>query len=77
MKQYISIIKNWRIVALTVAALVAMLLIFCDGDDLGALVCVKVIGIALASGCWRVADQWEAAGLINELHVFNDDHEET
>lgn len=69
--KYLLPFKNWRIVVLTVMALLAILLIFCDGDDLGALACAKAIGIALTYGCWRVADQWEAAGLITELEVWN------
>lgn len=44
--KYLLPFKNWRIVVLTVMVLVAMLLIFCDGDDLEALVCAKAIGIA-------------------------------
>ena len=71
--KYIAILFNWRIVALTILAVIAFVLIACDCEDFGMFILTKLLGVALAYGCWRLSERWDAAGLLKELAVFNDD----
>ncbi len=63
---------NWRIDALMLLAVAAMLLIFSESEKLSVLIATKVVGFALAYGCWRLAQRWDAKGLIDELSVFDE-----
>lgn len=74
--KYLLILFNWRIVALTILAVIAFVLIACDCDDFGWFLMTKLLGAVLAYACWRLSERWDSAGLLNELAVFNDTHEE-
>lgn len=71
MKQYLKPFINWRIDLLVLLAMVAMLLILSECDKLSTLLTTKVVGFAIAYGCYRLAQRWDRKGLINELDIFN------
>lgn len=71
MRQYLNLLTNWRIVALAALAIVAMMLILSECDQLPTLLATKVAGFAIAYGCYRLSQHWDKKGLINELNIFD------
>ncbi len=71
MKQYIKPFLNWRINLLMALAIVALALILSECEKISTLLIVKVVGFAIAYGCYRLAQRWDRKGLINELDIFN------
>lgn len=72
--KYISILLNWRIVAITLLAALALLLAMCDSDDVQVLLLTKAAAFILGYAVYRLGVRWN--GRMPELGAFNDDHEE-
>ena len=71
MKQYLKLFINWRIDLLVLLAMVAMLLILSECEDLSTLIATKLVGFALAYGCYKLSQAWDKKGLIDELKIFD------
>ena len=74
--KYLKIFKNWRIIALTVMVIAALILIIGESENTIAIVSVKLIGFMLGTFCYKIAKEWHDDGKINEIDEFNDNHEE-
>lgn len=70
MKDFIKIIGNWRIIAVTILVMVAALLLMGDSDNIEALLLSKAAGLGMAWAAWKLARRWE--GKMPELEIFND-----
>lgn len=71
MKPYLKPFLNWRIDTLMLLAMVAMMLILSECDQLPTLLATKVAGFATAYGYYRLSQHWDKQGLIDELNVFD------
>lgn len=71
--KYLTPLRNWRIVALTILAMVAFALIIGETDDLTTFVTIKAAGFALAYACYRLSCHFDRRHLIDELNVFSED----
>ena len=67
MKTLINTLKNCRIAALFVVIAAAMLLVFCETDNLALLIAIKAAGFALAYASYRLWLYWDKKGLVDEL----------
>ena len=67
--KYISIFKNWRILALTAVLTASAMLLLGDSDDIGWLVAAKVSGLAMMRITTWLYGRWK--GMMGELDVFN------
>lgn len=74
--KYLKIFKNWRIIALTVMAVAAFILILGESEKATVIAITKLIGFTLAFFCYKIAKDWHEKGLINEINEFNDNNEE-
>jgi ABC-type uncharacterized transport system permease subunit len=72
--KYMSILLNWRIVAITLLAALALLLAMADSDDFLLLLLTKVAAVIIGYAVYRLAKRWERR--MPELKVFNDDEED-
>lgn len=70
--KYLKIFTNWRIIALSVIAAAALLLILGDGNRLSIIVFAKIVGFFLAYFAYRLGKDWYNSGAIDEIKVFND-----
>ena len=75
MRKYLDIFKNWRCVLLAVAWIIALLCIMADSDDL-LNVLIKLVGLAIGFYAYKLGERWHNEGLIDEINVFNDNHNE-
>lgn len=64
MKQ-LKAFKNWRIIALTVMAVAAFVLIVGESDNVAALVITKFLGFAVGVFCYRIWKDWKDKGQID------------
>lgn len=60
MKKYL----NWRLWAITLMGVAAVVCIVCDAPTIGKLIAVKLVGLAVAGATWRLGTRWEAEGKI-------------
>lgn len=70
--KYLKVFTNWRIIALTVIAAAALLLILGDGNRLNVIIFSKIVGFFLAYFAYRIGRHWHDSGEIDELNVFSD-----
>lgn len=71
MRPYLQLLTNWRIDLLMVLAIVALVLILGECEDLSTLLATKLVGFALAYGCYKLSQAWDKKGLIDELKIFD------
>lgn len=50
--KYLSILPDWRIVAYSVIAVLAFMLLAADCEDFGMFLFTKLLGLVLLYGCW-------------------------
>lgn len=67
--KYMKIFTNWRIVAITALALLAMTLLAGDSDSRAAFFACKISGAIVAYATYRFAVAWQ--GKMPELDIFN------
>ena len=72
MKKYLIPLLNWRVIALTLLAMAATLLVLGDTDDLTVFMLIKSAGFGLGYLCYRLSRYWDNRGLINELSVYSE-----
>lgn len=73
--KYLKIFKNWRIIALTIMAIAAVILIAGDGNKTNLIVFAKIIGFFVATFCYKIGKDWYESGKIDEINVFNDNED--
>lgn len=71
--KYLKVFRNWRIVALTVFSIAALLLILGDGDNVAVIVFTKLVGFAIGYLVYRIGKDWKGRGMLDELDVFDED----
>lgn len=74
--KYLKFLKNWRIVALTVMAMAAFLLIISESENVVAVVATKFIGFTVGFFAYRIGKDWYKKGLMDEINEFNDNEDE-
>lgn len=74
--KYLKFLKNWRIVALTVMAMAAFLLIISESENVVAVVATKFIGFTVGFFVYRIGKDWYKKGLMDEINEFNDNEDE-
>ena len=74
--KYLKFLKNWRIVALTVMAMAAFLLIISESENLVAVAATKFIGFMVGFFAYRIGKDWYKKGLMDEINEFNDNEDE-
>lgn len=72
MKKYLLPLLNWRVLVLSLLAMMALVLILGDTDDLTVFMLIKPAGFGLGYLCYRLARHWDARGLISELDVYSE-----
>lgn len=73
--KYLKILTNWRIIALTIIAIAAIVLIGGDGNRLFLIIFAKLVGFALLCFGYKIGNEWYKKGMIDEINVFNDKDE--
>ena len=74
--KYLKILKNWRIIAITVMVIAALALIIGESENVVTIAIIKFIGFVLGAFCYKIAKEWHEKGLINEIDELNDKHDE-
>lgn len=74
--KYLKFLKNWRIVALTVMAMAAFLLIISESENMVAVAATKFIGFMVGFFVYRIGKDWYKKGLMDEINEFNDNEDE-
>lgn len=72
MKKYLLPLLNWRVLVLSLLAMMALVLILGDTDDLTVFMIIKPAGFGLGYLFYRLARNWDARGLISELDVYSE-----
>lgn len=72
MKKYLKPLLNWRIDVLTVLAMLAIVLIMGDTENIIVFCSIKAAAFTLGYSCYRLALRWDKQGLIDELNVFTE-----
>lgn len=72
MKKYLIPLSNWRVLVLSLLAMMALVLILGDTDDLTVFMFIKPAGFGLGYLFYRLARHWDARGLISELDVYSE-----
>lgn len=72
MKKYLLPLLNWRVLVLSLLAMMALVLILGDTDDLTVFMIIKTAGFGLGYLCYRLFRHWDERGLINELSVYSE-----
>lgn len=67
MKQLLRVYKNWRCDVFLLLFCAAMLLMFCEADNLTALFISKAVALGIGYVAYRLFKYWDAKGLIDEL----------
>lgn len=73
MRKYLSIYRNWRVHALTLLAMFAMLFLAGETDDITYFFFIKIVGFGLVCLCYRLGMYWNSKGKINELMELADE----
>lgn len=71
--KYLSPFTNWRIVALTILAAMALAFAAGDCDNLVLFFVTKVIAVILGFATHKLSKRWD--GRMPELEVFNIDED--
>ena len=72
MKKYLIPFTNWRIAVLSLLAVLALVLIIAEADNIALLLAIKASGFAIGYACYRLSTLWDKRGLIDELKVFSE-----
>ena len=72
MKKYLIPFRNWRVLVLTALAMLALLLLAGETDDMTVLLLIKAIGFGCGWLCFRLGNRWDKLGLIDELNVYSE-----
>lgn len=75
-KLIVSIVRNWRIVVLTLMFSLTLLLAMADVDNFALLVATKILAVILGYLTNKLSKSWDKEGYLKELEVFNDNEEE-
>lgn len=70
--KYLKAFKNWRIIALTVMAAGAIILILSESESMVALLATKAIGFIIGFFIYKIGKDWYNKGLIDEIDEFTD-----
>lgn len=73
MKKYLKIFKNWRLLALAVIAIAAIMHLASDSDALSLFTLTKIIGISLCYFGYKIGKEWHDDGKINEINALKCD----
>lgn len=68
--RYLKLLANWRIMAITALAVLAVVMLAGDTDDIRTLVCSKAAGIIIGYMTFRLAEAWK--GKMPELDIFRE-----
>lgn len=58
---------NWRIHVLAILAMIALILLAGDSEDITTFFVTKVIGFGICYITYRLAKYWHSRGLIDEI----------
>lgn len=68
--RYLKLLANWRIMAITALAVLAVAMLAGDTDDIRTLVCSKAAGIIIGYMTFRLAEAWKEK--MPELDIFRE-----
>ncbi len=67
MKELYRPLLNWRTHVLAILAIVALLFIMCECDNLFNFLIIKIVGFGIAYVTYRLGKYWDSKGKIDEL----------
>ena len=71
--KYLKIFKNWRLIALAVITIAAIMLLASDSGAISLFMLTKVVGIFLCFFGYKIGKEWYDDGKINEINALKCD----